>query len=211
MRILYVEDNQTNLMLVERLARIGSHEVISHSDGEAALANFETDKPDLVLMDVQLGGVLNGLDVVKTLRERGHKLPIIALTAYAMVGDRERCLAAGCDAYLPKPLPVEELVDLFQRFDPKNTTPASVQDTSEQMEERKPFETTVSESVSQPNQAVTPVVETHAPVKTEAPAPTTETSVASQPPQTTPPVPDANVTIKIEAPTTQTETNSKTS
>jgi len=119
MRILYVEDNLTNLMLVQRLARIGNHEVISHGDGETALAHFEQDKPDLVLMDIQLGGTMNGLDDVKALRLRGHKTPIIALTAYAMVGDRERCLEAGCDAYLPKPLLVEELVEFFQRLDPK--------------------------------------------------------------------------------------------
>jgi len=120
MKILYVEDNLANLLLVQRLARIGNHDIISHADGESTLANFEQEKPDLVLMDIQLGGALNGLDVVKKLRENGHKTPIIALTAYAMVGDKERCLEAGCDAYLPKPLPVEQLVELFKKFDPKN-------------------------------------------------------------------------------------------
>jgi CheY-like chemotaxis protein len=119
MRILYVEDNLANLSLVQRLARIGDHEVISHPDGETALANMEQDKPDLILMDVQLKGTLTGLEVVKALRARGNKTPIIALTAYAMVGDRERCLEAGCDDYLPKPLPVEQLVEFFQRYDPK--------------------------------------------------------------------------------------------
>lgn len=119
MRILYVEDNLANLALVQRLARIGNHEIISHPDGEAALAHFQQDKPDLILMDIQLKGALNGLDVVKKLREQGHKTPIIAVTAYAMLGDRERCLQAGCDEYLPKPLPVEQLVEFFERFDPK--------------------------------------------------------------------------------------------
>lgn len=120
MRILYVEDNPTNLSLVQRLARIGNHQVISHPDGESALADFESDKPDLVLMDVQLQGAMNGLEIVKALRERGYRTPIIALTAYAMVGDRERCLEAGCDDYLPKPLSVERLVDLFKRYDSTN-------------------------------------------------------------------------------------------
>jgi len=122
MRILYVEDNLANLSLVQRLARVGDHEVISHPDGEAALANIDQDKPDLILMDVQLKGALTGLEVVKALRARGHNTPIIALTAYAMVGDRERCLEAGCDDYLPKPLPVEQLVEFFQRYDPKKAT-----------------------------------------------------------------------------------------
>jgi two-component system cell cycle response regulator DivK len=125
MRILYVEDNLTNLSLVQRLARIGNHHVINHADGETALANFDRDKPDLVLMDVQLKGILNGLDVVKELRARGIKTPIIAVTAYAMLGDRERCLEAGCDAYLAKPLPIEQLVALFERYDPK---PATISD-----------------------------------------------------------------------------------
>jgi CheY-like chemotaxis protein len=123
MRILYVEDNLTNLALVQRLARIGNHEVISHPDGESTLTHFDQDKPDMVLMDVQLGGAMDGLEVVKALRLRGHTIPIIALTAYAMVGDRERCLEAGCDAYLPKPLPVEELVAVFQQYAPKPIMP----------------------------------------------------------------------------------------
>jgi CheY-like chemotaxis protein len=127
MRILYVEDNLANLALVQRLARIGNHEIISHPDGEAALAHFQQDKPDLILMDIQLKGALNGLDVVKKLREQGHKTPIIAVTAYAMLGDRERCLQAGCNEYLPKPLPVEQLVEFFERFDPKRAAPAVVQ------------------------------------------------------------------------------------
>lgn len=121
MRLLYVEDNPANLFLVQRIARMGNHEVVHYSDGQSALENFEHDKPDLVLMDVQLPGKLNGLDVVKLLRQRGHKTPIVAVTAYAMVGDRERCLEAGCDSYISKPLPVAELVELIKRFDPQST------------------------------------------------------------------------------------------
>ncbi|HEX2622161.1 MAG TPA: response regulator, partial [Phototrophicaceae bacterium] len=62
MRILYVEDNPANLFLVKRVARMGGHEVINYIDGEDALANFIKDKPDLVLMDIQLAGELSGLD-----------------------------------------------------------------------------------------------------------------------------------------------------
>lgn len=112
MRILYVEDNLANVSLVRRVAQ--NHEVVNYIDGEEALRDFDTIKPDMVLMDVQLAGRLSGLDVVKKLREAGHKIPIIALTAYAMVGDRERCLAAGCDDYIPKPLPIPRLVELFR-------------------------------------------------------------------------------------------------
>lgn len=135
MRILYVEDNPTNLMLVRRVAR--QHDLISYIDGEEALAKFDQDKPDLVLMDLQLAGKLNGLEVVQTLRQRGYAGPIIAVTAYAMMGDRERCLEAGCDDYIAKPLPIPRLVSLFEHYDqalsapqetqaPEESSPASV-------------------------------------------------------------------------------------
>ena len=118
MRILYVEDNPANLFLVQRVARMGNHEVVTYTEGQPALDHFKDDKPDLVLMDIQLSGILNGLDVVKALRAAGHKTPIVAVTAYAMSGDREKCMEAGCDGYLSKPLPVGELVELFRRYEP---------------------------------------------------------------------------------------------
>jgi CheY-like chemotaxis protein len=118
MRILYVEDNPANLFLVQRVARMGNHDVITYSEGQPALDHFKEDKPDLVLMDIQLSGLLNGLDVVKALRAAGYKTPIVAVTAYAMSGDREKCIEAGCDGYLAKPLPVGELVELFKRYEP---------------------------------------------------------------------------------------------
>ncbi len=96
---------------------MGGHEVINYTNGEHALDHFEQDHPDLVLMDLQLEGRVTGLDVVRQLRERGFKTPIVAVTAYAMVGDRERCIDAGCNSYLSKPLPVAELVELVQDYE----------------------------------------------------------------------------------------------
>jgi two-component system, cell cycle response regulator DivK len=116
MRILYVEDNLANFSLVKRVARMGGHEVLSYIVGEDALTNFDRDQPDLVLMDLQLAGEMNGLEVVQKLRQAGHETPIIAVTAYAMVGDRDRCLEAGCNDYIAKPLPVPQLVDLFNQY-----------------------------------------------------------------------------------------------
>jgi two-component system, cell cycle response regulator DivK len=113
-RILYVEDNPANLYLVKRVAH--NHEVINYVDGEDALANFDDDRPDLVLMDVQLAGHLSGLDVVRKLRASGHKVPIVALTAYAMVGDRDQCMAAGCDDYIAKPLPIPQFVRMIEHY-----------------------------------------------------------------------------------------------
>ncbi len=69
-------------------------------------------------------GVITGLDVVKQLRERGFKTPIVAVTAYAMVGDRERCIEAGCNSYLSKPLPVAELVELVKTYESKSADKA---------------------------------------------------------------------------------------
>jgi two-component system cell cycle response regulator DivK len=116
MRILYIEDNPANISLLQRIARMGGHDVLYYNDGEVALANFTRDNPDLILVDLQLAGVLGGLDVVRKLRSDGVKLPIVAVTAYAMVGDKERCLEAGCDGYLAKPLPVAELVEIVQKY-----------------------------------------------------------------------------------------------
>lgn len=116
MRVLYVEDNPANVFLVKRVAKMGNHEIINYVDGTEALSRYKTINPDLVLMDLQISGDLNGLDVVKQLRLNGVTTPIIAVTAYAMVGDRERCLAAGCDDYMAKPLPIPQLVQVFERY-----------------------------------------------------------------------------------------------
>jgi CheY-like chemotaxis protein len=121
MHILYVEDNKANLMLVERVARMGGHKVSNRTTGEATLADFDDINPDLILMDIQLEGKLNGLEVVRELRQRQFQLPIIALTAYAMKGDREKALDAGCDEYLPKPLPINKLVELLQTYEVEST------------------------------------------------------------------------------------------
>ncbi len=116
MKIMYVEDNAANVFLVKRIAKAGGHDVVNYVDGEQALNKFDIDKPDLVLMDIQLSGELSGLDVVQRLRQRGSRVPVIAVTAYAMVGDRERCLAAGCDDYLAKPLPIPRLMEIFDHY-----------------------------------------------------------------------------------------------
>ena len=116
MRILYVEDNATNVTLVQRVAAMGKHEVITYDDGQTALDRIKQDKPDLILLDVQLRGALTGLDVAQRLRSTGCILPIIAVTAYAMKGDRQRCLDAGCDDYLAKPVSVTELVTVFKHY-----------------------------------------------------------------------------------------------
>lgn len=121
MRIMYVEDNVINLGLVQRIARIGNHDVVAHSNGSDALKALQTDPVDLILMDIELEGEMDGIEVVKRLRARGDKRPIIAITAYAMVGDKERILEAGFDGYLPKPIPVAQFLNILAQHDPAMT------------------------------------------------------------------------------------------
>ncbi len=123
MRIMYIEDNQINLALVERVARINKHEVVSFSNGSEALVALETDPCDVILMDIELEGELDGVEVTRRLRARGDSRPIIAVTAYAMVGDMERILDAGCNDYLSKPIPIAELLKLLAKYDPANVSP----------------------------------------------------------------------------------------
>jgi two-component system sensor histidine kinase/response regulator len=112
LRILAAEDNRVNQRLLVRLLEKAGHEVVIVEDGEAAVEFSGTQKFDAVLMDVQMPK-LDGLDAAQQIRRReqqtGEHLPTIALTAHAMKGDRERCLAAGMDNYIAKPLDKQEL------------------------------------------------------------------------------------------------------
>ena len=106
-RVLLVEDNRQNLELVQFLLEEAGHRVRSAADARTARAELEREMPDLVLMDMQLPGT-DGLELVAELRQepRFRHLPIVALTAHALRGDRERFLAGGCDGYIAKPIDV---------------------------------------------------------------------------------------------------------
>lgn len=132
MRVLYVEDNEVNQALVARVMRAKQCEVVFREEGEGALEVLAEDEDiDLVLLDIELAGIMSGLDVVRTLRERNDQRPVVAITAYAMMGDRERILEAGCDQYLPKPLVIPDLLNLLdeykQEFDRQADAPAAAQ------------------------------------------------------------------------------------
>ena len=132
-RILLAEDNAVNQMLAIRLLEKGGHSVTVAGNGLQALAALEQGPFDLILMDVQMPE-MDGLEATAAIRgqERaaGRHIPIIALTAHAMKGDRERCLAAGMDEYLAKPLQVAALFGAITRLlaEPADATPASVSD-----------------------------------------------------------------------------------
>jgi two-component system, sensor histidine kinase and response regulator len=112
-RVLLAEDNPINRMVAERLLKKRGHTVVAVGNGREALAAVIKESFDILLMDVQMPE-MDGYEATAAIRAyeqtRGRRTPIIALTAHAMKGDRERCLAAGMDAYISKPIAAEELL-----------------------------------------------------------------------------------------------------
>ena len=110
-RILVVEDNPDNMLLTVMLLQSVGHEVLPAVDAEAGLALARAERPDLILMDVQLPG-MDGLAATVLLKadDATRAIPVIALTALAMKGDEERILAAGCDGYIAKPMRMHEFL-----------------------------------------------------------------------------------------------------
>lgn len=109
--VLVVEDNERNMKLVRDVLRAGGYRILEATTGETAVELATEHRPDIVLMDIQLPG-LSGVDALGRLRddERTRTIPVLALTAQAMDGDRERFLAAGFDGYLSKPVDIADLV-----------------------------------------------------------------------------------------------------
>jgi two-component system, cell cycle response regulator DivK len=110
-KVLIIEDNPTNLTLATFLLQSVSHTVLSATDAEAGLALARAERPDLILMDIQLPG-MDGLEATAQLKrdDATRSIPVIALTAFAMKGDEERIRAAGCDGYIAKPMRYREFL-----------------------------------------------------------------------------------------------------
>lgn len=118
-RILIVEDNQTNLALMEYLLKAFGYEVIAARNGEEGVDVAASEQPHLILMDIQLPkmtGFESAARIRAAMAER--RIPIIAVTAFAMVGDRERVLAEGFDGYLSKPITPETFVSEIESYLP---------------------------------------------------------------------------------------------
>jgi signal transduction histidine kinase/ActR/RegA family two-component response regulator len=117
--VLLAEDNAVNQKIASRYLEKEGHHVTVASDGRQALAALERDNFDVVLMDVQMPE-MDGFETTAVIRaqerDTGKRLPIIAMTAHAMKGDRERCLAAGMDGYIAKPITARELIELLEKF-----------------------------------------------------------------------------------------------
>jgi two-component system cell cycle response regulator DivK len=111
-KVLIVEDNPTNMRLAILLLQSAGHAVLSASDAEAGLALARAEQPALILMDIQLPG-MDGLQATALLKgdDATRTIPVIALTALAMKGDEERIRAAGCDAYIAKPMHYQQFLE----------------------------------------------------------------------------------------------------
>jgi two-component system cell cycle response regulator DivK len=115
--ILYVEDNRENRILVKRILMVEGFEVLEAGSAKSALELLETVTPDLILMDMNMP-IVDGYALTSQLRsmEKLRFVPIIAITANVMVGDRERTLEAGCDGYIQKPVDVDTFGHEVTRF-----------------------------------------------------------------------------------------------
>lgn len=108
--LLVVEDAPDNLALIEQIFDGSGYIIQAAQDGMAAMAWLETNLPNLILLDLSLPA-MDGWEIARRLKanDRTRDIPIVAITANAMLGDKEAAIAAGCDDYLPKPLDIEQL------------------------------------------------------------------------------------------------------
>ena len=116
-RILYVEDNDDNVYLLQMwFDMLGEYELLVAPDGAAGIAIASSEKPAIILMDMNLPGI-DGWEATRRLKAdpRTADIPVIALTAHAMMGDREKALAVGCDDFDTKPVDFDRLLGKIER------------------------------------------------------------------------------------------------
>lgn len=116
-RVLVVEDNEMNMQLFEYLLEESGFVILKAISGEEALKMVGQEMPDLILMDIHLPG-MDGLSVVRQMKNDPslRKIPILALTAHAMRGDKDRFLQAGCDGYISKPIDIKTFIPSIQKY-----------------------------------------------------------------------------------------------
>ena len=116
-RILYIEDNPDNRLLIRRVLQAEGYEVLEAVDGQTGMQRAAEARPDLILMDINLPEI-DGYEVTARLKQLPglSRIPIIAVTANVMKGDREKTLAAGCDGYIQKPIDIDLLPGQIERF-----------------------------------------------------------------------------------------------
>lgn len=116
-KILYVEDNPLNMRLVKKILIDLGFDMLEAVDGRSGIELAVVHTPDLILLDINLPDI-DGLEITRQLKQHAttRRIPIIALTANAMYGDKERCLDAGCDGYIAKPVAKLELKNVLHHF-----------------------------------------------------------------------------------------------
>lgn len=116
-RVLVVEDNEDNMYMIKFIMEKNNLFVIMAETGMLGIEKALKERPDLILMDIQLPDI-NGLEVTKRIRESeiGYSIPIIAISSYAMAGDRQKALDAGFTAYIEKPFEPETIIEEIQKF-----------------------------------------------------------------------------------------------
>lgn len=115
--VMVVEDNEKNRKLMRVVLKSKGYAVIEAATGEEALNLLKNQKPDIILMDIQLPGI-DGLTLIKQIKADAmtKEIPIIAVTAYAMKGDEQKILETGCDAYVSKPINTQELPLIIEKY-----------------------------------------------------------------------------------------------
>ena len=119
-KILIIEDNEQNLYLTTYLLKKQDFDVVQARNGQKGLEVAVSENPDLILLDIQLP-VMDGYEVARRLKqvEETKSIPIVAVTSYAMAGDRETILAIGCEGYIEKPIDPDSFVDQVREFLPE--------------------------------------------------------------------------------------------
>lgn len=122
--IVVVDDNPANLKLLKMLLSKEGYDVRTATDGPEVLPLVERVRPDLILMDIHLP-TLDGLEVTRRLKanDTTREIPVLAVTAYAMKGDDEKAMAAGCDGYITKPIQMNELLEAVGRLCANRSAP----------------------------------------------------------------------------------------
>ena len=116
-KILIVEDNELNLKLFRDLLGANGYDTFETKEGIEAISLTRQTMPDLIIMDIQLPEI-SGLDVTRKIKADAEirHIPVIAVTAFAMKDDEEKIMAAGCEAYLPKPIAIDDFLATIRRF-----------------------------------------------------------------------------------------------
>jgi two-component system cell cycle response regulator DivK len=115
--VLHVEDNHDNRLLVRRILQASGYEVLEAENAKTARSILQSKKPDLILMDINMPDE-DGYTLTNELKSLPHLtgIPIVAITANVMKGDRERTFSAGCDGYIEKPIDVDRFIEQVERF-----------------------------------------------------------------------------------------------